>query len=221
MNSHIQKIVKGTLLSVLSVATASSAFATDCKVNFFANWTSAVPRGPIVSLMDPSHGPSMPRLDPAVENQAIELFEKTNKLSPDDCGAPVLAAGHGFVKLVDKFIKAKVDLYAAETLNEPMTPLLAAAYGGHLPVVKLLSEKGAAKINEATPIRFTLFEGMLGGFTALHFAAMECKTMTVKYLLEHGASPGKRANGRTPLDWAERNGCKETANLLTEYTSKK
>ena len=69
---------------------------------------------------------------------------------------------------------AKVEL---EGWVEPMTPLMAAAYWGHLGVGRVLLERGAAVTSSAE-----------NGWTALHRAAREGHEEVVDLLLRHGSS---------------------------------
>lgn len=85
------------------------------------------------------------------------------------------------------------------------SPLLMAAYGGHLAAVRLLLNRGADKETAA-----------VDGSTPLHAAAMAGHDECCVALLEAGADGlGPRdADGMTPLIHAARTGCTRTLQLL-------
>jgi ankyrin repeat protein len=109
------------------------------------------------------------------------------------------------------------------------TPLHFAAFGGNLPVIKLLTDRGA-QVNERArnefrnmPLAVSLLTGQLdaaraliergadvdarqaGGIAPIHEAALVGRRDIIDLLLENGAEIGARANdGRNALSEAER-----------------
>lgn len=210
------------LLTAAMYGFCTISIASECKVNYVGDWLEPVPLGPLIKLLDwrPYQGKGNKSRE-ELEQEALDLFAKSGKLSADDCGAPLIAAAHGYAKILEKFIDAEVDLYAAKTLTRGMTPLLAAAAEGRLEVVKLLIERRAAQIDEATPFHLNNFGGFSGGLTALHWAAMNGRVDVVKYLLESGAKVNKKAwDSKTALDWAKRRGHESVAETLERYGAK-
>jgi ankyrin repeat protein len=113
------------------------------------------------------------------------------------------AAGEGDVEKVRVLLKADPALVDAAR-DGGVTPLMMAAFGGHLEMAKLLLEKGAtvdAKSNE--------------GFTPLMWAARKGQLEIVKLLLQKGANPSYvEAHGLTALWIAEKEGHAEIAEIL-------
>jgi ankyrin repeat protein len=123
---------------------------------------------------------------------------------------------------------------------DPNTPFLLhdAALKGHLPLVKLLLEKGADPKRRngagATPLHDAALAGHAvvarllpergaplndreteTGATPLHLAASWGRTAVVEALMEMGADPGvPNKAGQTPLAAARANGHSEAAALL-------
>lgn len=108
------------------------------------------------------------------------------------------AAVHGHARVVQVLLQAGAHVEAATLGNrgssevEGVTPLIAAAEGGHLDVVHLLVDAGA-DVNRSDA----------SGFTALMGAARLGHSKIVKFLLERGACPDVvDASGRNALTYA-------------------
>nr|MBI3612801.1 ankyrin repeat domain-containing protein [Nitrospirota bacterium] len=121
------------------------------------------------------------------------------------CGAALhKAAELGDIKTVELLLNdgTPIDGRSGRYDNTPrpgLTPLMIAAWNDHLPIVRLLLDRGA-DINAVDP----------EGWTALHFAALYGRTSIVQLLLERKAHCCiVTAGGNTPLTIA-RNG-KEAA----------
>jgi hypothetical protein len=91
------------------------------------------------------------------------------------------------------------------------TPLVIASSKGHVGVVRVVLDKGAA-INQRDPV----------GSTALFYACCGGRTPVVRLLLERGADPTiARQGGPTPLVIASQNGHLEVVRLLLGHASAK
>ena len=112
------------------------------------------------------------------------------------------AAAAGGVATVRTLFDAKPSLVNAENILG-FTPLRLAVQYGHLEVVKLLLDNGAAVDDNAHD-----------GSTPLIIAAAGGYLDVVKLLLEKGANPTAEASGLTPLRYAEAKGHTEIAELL-------
>ncbi len=106
------------------------------------------------------------------------------------------AATAGNADAARALLDGGADVNAADKL-QGKTPLSWAAAAGAADVVKLLLEKGADPN----------VQGTFAGDTALMWAAIRGDAIAVRELLARGADPGARdKRGRTPLDWALRQG---------------
>jgi hypothetical protein len=90
--------------------------------------------------------------------------------------------------------------------NVDDTALICAACRGHVEFARMLLERGA-------PIDVP---GL--GWTALHYAVMNCETQVARLLLEHGADVNVRyESGETPYEMGLRDGYHPIVELLSEY----
>ena len=161
------------------------------------------------------------------EEEALNWYARNPKLSEADCGAPSFASAYGFRKLLEQFLDRNVKLFAANCKNNNFshTPFTGAAMNGHLSTVKLLVERNVVKIDETTASYWA--NGYMGPFrdggdTALILAASEGHADVVKYLLDHGASPNKKASrGWRAIDWARKRSHEEVIALLLPFDDKK
>lgn len=106
-----------------------------------------------------------------------------------------LAASKGHRNIVELLVRAGADVNACSvdidsSLRNGITPLLAAAYGGHLPIIDFLMSEGAS-IDKAGS----------GGIAPLHVAACRGDVALVDLLLQAGAKPDNysTSEGKTPL----------------------
>jgi ankyrin repeat protein len=141
----------------------------------------------------------------------------------------------------DRVDLAEVLIEAGTDVNQPavngITPLMAAAYGGHDAIVKKLLAKGAdpraldrlqknAMVYASGEGRTEVVALLIGAgvkpnevyandLTALMWAAGFGKTATVKALLAAGADPTRKDNrGKTAADIAREEGFSETVAVL-------
>ena len=158
--------------------------------------------------------------DKAVNEPRKELAALNLQYTPQDF---VRSAGNGDVTAVKLFLDAGMAADSREATG--VTPLAAAALGGHLPVVNLLLERGAnvdaAATDGSTPLiaaaerqQVAILEALLGkkasvnltntsGSTALHWAVRRGNTNIVALLLKHGASASiEETNEMTAADCA-------------------
>ncbi len=162
------------------------------------------------------------------------LAERDGKL--DLCEAAALGA----VDRVDSLLRERpgqVDRYAPDGF----TPLGLGSFFGHLPVVRLLLDRGAdpnrpARNNlAATPLHSAVAGSHLeiarlllehgadadaeesGGFTPLHLAAENGNASMTELLLNHGARQATAENGQTPQDLAAKGGHTGVVELLVEH----
>lgn len=125
-----------------------------------------------------------------------------------------IAAGMGQLERVQDLLKqgAEINSPGPSTSRVPggVTALMLAATRNHLPVVKLLIEKGA-NINQSDN----------GGGTALIYATWKGNKDVVAYLLEKGADcNAKTRDGRSPLSVAEKYKQPEVLRLLKTTCNK-
>ena len=205
-------LATGFMLSGLAAAPSFAA----CKVGYVSAQADST-EGPIVSLISWRFTRfKSPEERRAIENQALDIFAKTGNLADIDCGAPIHAAAGGYARLMEKFIDAKVDLYAGKPYTEGLTPLMVASMEGQLDIVALLIDRKAALVDEKTPFRFEF--PPLYGVTSLQWAAMSGHAHIVKYLLEHGAMVNYEGpRGRTALNWARRRGNEKVVAILVQH----
>ena len=148
----------------------------------------------------------------------------------------------GNIEVVKQHLDAGVDVNAKNSDGE--SPLLEAAYRGHKNIVELLISKGA-DVNmkdglEWTPVKWAAREGhkaivellishgallntkdSLTGTSALHLTAFRGHKEIVQLLISKGADVNIKAwDARTPIDFAEEENQKETANLLRKHGAK-
>jgi ankyrin repeat protein len=175
----------------------------------------------------------------AVNNDRVatvrELLAKG--IDPDSVGSSgepvlVMAARHNFSAVVEALLAAKANVNAKSTFGD--TAIMAAAFGGHLDLVKTLRTRGAGIDGPGwTPLIYAAAGGhdaivtyLLGegadinaaspnGTTALMMAAREGKGPTATLLLAKGADVNRRnENGVTALAWALRNNERAMADAL-------
>lgn len=109
------------------------------------------------------------------------------------------ASRQGHEELVKLLLDRKADVTRRGPTGD--TALMLASLKGHLGIVKILVDRGS-------PISQP-------GWAPLHFAAFECRTEVVKYLLEKGAEKDAVApNGYSALLLAMRNGHMDAAREL-------
>ncbi|MDI6812191.1 MAG: ankyrin repeat domain-containing protein [Desulfitobacteriaceae bacterium] len=118
----------------------------------------------------------------------------------------VRRAGQGDVAVVRLFLASGMSPDARD--KEGLTPLIAAAYNGHLEAARLLAGRGA-DLNGR--------EAKFGG-TALIHAARNGHPEVVRMLLEKGANPeiADTKEGRTALLWAVRHNHSEVVRALLD-----
>lgn len=127
------------------------------------------------------------------ETLATALVIQTRKLDEFDCAAVYYAA----VTNVESALSALLDLGGQTQRIEDsngQTPLIAAASQGNLEAVRLLLDRGAAKVDELSTRRpaasaYELLMGVGAPYTALEAASAAGKTEVVRLLLDRGANP--------------------------------
>lgn len=125
-----------------------------------------------------------------VEDDPEEVFQRNV-----DQFTPLNQAAYGHADVVEYLLEHKADIEAKTCQNE--TPLMDAAYGGYLDVVKLLLEKGA-NVNAVNTNK--LDADQVHGMTALHFAAEGAHPDVAEVLLAHKADVNaKDQYGQTPI----------------------
>ncbi len=156
------------------------------------------------------------------------------------CAAPLMQAStKGDAEAARAWLDKGADPDVRGGYRHGETALMAAAAGGHLPVVKLLVERGA-KVNAAgdrgeTALMRAVHHGYLPivqyliekgadvnhkgiqGTTALHYAAWSSRDEIVQCLLDHGAdvnAADEMTIGRTPLGLAAYFGDQAVAQVL-------
>ena len=116
------------------------------------------------------------------------------------------AANFGDETGVVEVLAEGVDVNATEAKRDS-TAVMFASERGFLPIVKLLTEKGA-DLSHANKL----------GYTALHAATRGRHLEVVKYLLANGAAANiKDGRGRTPFFTAAESGSLELVRLLKEH----
>jgi len=122
-----------------------------------------------------------------------------NTVDPNADPVLLIASRAGFETSVDALLKARAKIDAKNRYGD--TPIMVAALGGHLAIVKKLHRRGADVDPE--------------GWTPLSYAATNGHTAVVAYLLDSGARvDAEGPNGTTALMMAVRGGHQETAQLL-------
>ncbi len=156
-------------------------------------------------------------------------------------GTPLhLAANFGHVGIAEQLLAAGADPNAAEPSGR--TPLHKAAATGHAEVARLLVDAGAEPLADKrgdTPLHVAAWSipcpGILealrqagvdvdaqneDGATALHMAAGLARRDDAEWLLEHGVRTDlKDKTGRTPHDWAAREGHEDIQALLRKHAA--
>ena len=142
---------------------------------------------------------------PSPEVARLLLAKGADAAAVDKGGVTaLLAAVHGNdTATIRMLVEAGADVNRAETQGfSPVTPLMAAAANGNLPVVKLLLAKGA-KVDAVSPRQAQEVNHrpiVFGGFTPLLLAATYGPPEVVKALLDAGADVNAaEARGMTPL----------------------
>jgi len=140
--------------------------------------------------------------DARTVSRLIERGMDPNTVNEKGEPALVTAAREGSVAAVNALIRGRAKLDIRTAFGD--TPIMVAALGGNLPVVKLLRQAGA-QINHP-------------GWTPLLYAAVNGHDPVIEYLLSSGADMGLSApNGATPLMLAVSENKAETVRLLLSY----
>lgn len=113
----------------------------------------------------------------------------------------ILSLNLGFVAQSGEFSLSPrcCDFFKTLANNVQEYLLRAAAYRGDVASVEYYARKGVNLNAKVTPSAFG------GGFTALHYAAMGNKPLTIMTLMHNNADPQERdvLCGQTALEWAE------------------
>lgn len=128
----------------------------------------------------------------------------------------MISAKHGCAEMARKLLTAGVN---SETRMEGFTPLLEAALGGHLDVIRVLVESGADKNNvsvrEPTGCDGKPPPAYMIGCTPLMAAAQNDHLEVFQYLVEAGADVQKADSlGRAPMNVAATVGSPEMVRIL-------
>ena len=129
----------------------------------------------------------------------IQRGMSVDSSDPDGNTLLMLASREGRPEMVKVLLDLKASPKHRNSVGD--SPLMFAALGGNLDVVRLLVDRGA-EINQS-------------GWTALHYCAWIGQTEVCKFLLDKGADiDAVSANGTTPLMMAVRGGHLATVKLL-------
>ena len=131
------------------------------------------------------------------------------------------AAQYGNAAKVRELLAQKVDPNATGVVCPPPqfgTAIMAAAANGQTEIVRLLAAAGADVNRQVAKT----MQWPCNYYTPLIFAAKAGATEAAKALLGAGADPsirGGRFSGRSPAEWARKEGHAETAELLAKAES--
>lgn len=138
----------------------------------------------------------------AMEGKLVTI----NRINPEGQTPLHIAAGNGYVLLVEALIGRGADAARANYLRQ--TPLHWASWNRQVEVVKLLLSRGVSPASKS-----------IGGTTPLMLAAQSNDAGIVRLLLEKGASPDERDNdGRSAISIAESMGHRDVVALLRDYS---
>lgn len=152
---------------------------------------------------------------------AAALLARVGMPGAADCGALYYAAQTGSTRTLSALLDLKIDPGATAAFPG-MTPLMQAATRGEAGSIKILLERHAAAVDEATPSRVgapplkgSAFFPMAGNVTALMMAAASNRREATKELIRHGARLDLRDDfGKTALTYALEANARDTADLL-------
>jgi len=146
---------------------------------------------------------------------ASGVLARQDRLDADDCAAVYFAARSGAPGTLTALLDRGAETHLVST-DTGLTPLMAAATQGQLASVRILLDRGVAKVDEATSrtwlapkdvaanmFYYGVFVTSVGGETALMQAAREAHVEIVSELLRHGADVNrKNASGQSALGYA-------------------
>lgn len=200
---HILALLVGLALHMPARAAAYDDSINAVRLGDAPALEALLNQGLLPDTVDP-HGNSLLIL--AAREGKLEVVDllirkraKVGYRNPAGDSALSVAALQGFKPIVDRLLAA-----GAPIGNEGWSPLIYAAFGGHLDIVKTLVERGAI-IDQLAPNKAS----------ALMFAARNGHIEVVRYLLDKGADPTLvNDQQRTARSWALEKGNTDIAALI-------